>query len=72
MGFVWVGGWVGGWVSVANITEAVFHMALWWVGGWVGGLWEDRGERGGLNELLFVWDRWVGGWLVGGVDGWMQ
>ena len=23
-----------------------------WVGGWVGGLWGDRGERGGSNELL--------------------
>ena len=33
-----------------------------WVGGWVGGL--DRGDRGGSNELLWVFYGWVGG-LVG-------
>ena len=43
---------------------------LAWVGGWVGGwlnelfcrCWEGRGGRGGLNEVLWVRKRWVGGW----------
>ena len=38
-----------------------------WVSGWVGGVWEDRGERGGSNELLWVWSGWVGGWVGGWV-----
>ena len=39
-----------------------------WVGGWVGR------ERGGWNEVLFVWIGWVGGEIgreEGGVGGWV-
>ena len=25
--------------------------------------WEDRGEGGGWNEVLFVGNGWVGGWV---------
>ena len=40
-----------------------------WVGGWVGGwvgLWEERGERGGSNELLWGLYGWAGGWREAG------
>ena len=40
-----------------------------WVGGWVVELsmysWEERGGRGGWNELLWVVGGWVGGWVGG-------
>ena len=32
------------------------------MGGWVGG-WVGRGGAGGSNELLWVWGRWVDGWM---------
>ena len=50
----WVGGWVGGWFGWIEEDEAV-RMSYCtigeggWVGGWVG-------------DVLYVRERWVGGW----------
>ena len=45
----------------AEGTSCVEDLLGGWVGGWIGWLWEDRGERGDSNEVL-----WVGGLVVGG------
>ena len=47
--------------NVVDVLERVGG----WVGGWVGlvGRYEDRGERGASNELLYVSYGWVGGWV---------
>ena len=49
----------GVFVAASSASELVLRPSGW-VGGWVG-----RGERGGSNEVLFVWIGWVGGWVGG-------
>ena len=67
-----MGGWEEDRVEVSGVegTEAT----VWWVGGWVDGYWEGRGDRGGSNEVLWAWGRWVSGEIrgwVGGLSGWV-
>ena len=71
----WVGEWVGGWVvegrgdddhvvGVAGLRH-LLDEEVPGVGGWVGGWvrsWEDGGDPGGSNELLWRLAGWVGGW----------
>ena len=52
------------WLGDKGLANLVLVLERW-VGGWVGGLWEGRGDRGGLNALLEGEGEggWVGGWL---------